>query len=61
MSEETKQPIDQIIPRFCLGEAYSAELYRLCKRIDNEVGLMNGATALYWSLMPIFETHIKKL
>jgi hypothetical protein len=39
---------------------YANELYTLCKKIDEEVGTNNGATALYWHLQTVFSIHLQK-
>ena len=47
------------IPEYNLPEPYSTELYALIQKIDADIGLKNGGTALYWHLMPIFDMHTK--
>jgi hypothetical protein len=54
------QAANSPIPGFCLGEEYSGQIYAFCKQLEKEVGLKNGATALYWSLQPTFEAHMKR-
>lgn len=58
MTEQSAE--DPVISGFCLQSPYSDELFALCKKLDKDIGLHNGATALYWHLQPIFELHLKK-
>ena len=51
---------DQIIGGRSLNEKFSNELYDFCQRLENEIGLRNGATALFWHLDATIGNHLKK-
>jgi hypothetical protein len=38
---------------------FQNSLYGLCLLLDKEVGLDNGATALYWHLTSVLDPHTK--
>ena len=50
---------DIVIPSYNIPEPYSSELYAMIERIDKDIGLKDGPTALYWHLVPIFDIHTK--
>lgn len=49
--------VELCVPGWCLPPPYANDLMLVLKKIEREVGLQNGATALYWHMQPIFHMH----
>ena len=49
------------VPDLILPEPYATQLLTLCEKLEREVGLSNGATALYWQLSTLAAEHLLPL
>lgn len=58
-SEEEKE--EQLCAmRYNLPSPHSEELYAFCEKLNKDIGLNSSATALYWHLQSVLNTHVQK-